>query len=140
LFKPGATITSLTPKGVNVLFCTNPIHHLIVVFLLSHIFCDGRFVQPHRTDVIAPRPKVPVAKLVFHIRMPVKDHQGALAFQIAHKTRHADLDQQVDMIDLGAPLDNLASFPLAEIPQNLYDTALYWLYMIFRRYFGVKMR
>ena len=70
---------------------------------------------------------MPVAILVFQIRMSVKDHQGALPFQVPHKTRHADLrrdgDQQVYMINLGLPFDNLHSFPLAEILQDLDDTS-----------------
>ena len=40
-----------TPKGVFGLFCCYSIHHLIVPFLLSHIFRYSRFVQGNKLSV-----------------------------------------------------------------------------------------
>ena len=57
--------------------------------------------------------------------MPIKDHQGTLPLQVAHETRDTvlgrDGDQQLDVIDHGAPLNDFDPLPFAQIFQDLHD-------------------
>jgi len=122
----GASITWLTPEGVFRFFRADPIDHLVVLFLLSHLLRDRRFIQSHRTHIVAPRPQVPVPILVFQVGMSIKDHQRTLPLQVPHEARHAhlwrDRHQQMDMILHRFPLDDFYPFPLAQISQYLHDT------------------
>jgi hypothetical protein len=73
------------PERVFGFFRPDPIHHLIVFLLLSLIFCYGRFIQPHRTHIVAPQPNMPVTKLVLQIGMAIEDHQGTFTFQVPNE-------------------------------------------------------
>ena len=81
-----------------------------------------------------------VTKIIFQIRMPVENHQVALAFQIPHELRHAILCwytyEYVDVIRHKMPFDYLDSLVITELSQYLADAFLvltvYCLAAIFR--------
>lgn len=55
--------------------------------------------------------------------MPVEHEQGALALQVAHEARDAELrrdaDQHVDVVRHEVPLDGLHPLPHAQPPEDL---------------------
>ena len=55
--------------------------------------------------------------------MPVEHEQGALALQVAHEARDAELrrdaDQHVDVVRHEVPLDDLHPLPHAQPPEDL---------------------
>ena len=71
-------------------------------FLFSDIFSYCTFIQTYCTYIVPFGPKLSVAELVFQVRVLIKNHQGTLALQVPHKTRHAyfrrDTCQHMHMI------------------------------------------
>ena len=89
-------------ERVLVLLHAQPVQRYVRLLLLPYVLCYRRLVQADGRHVVAGRPELPVAELVLHVRMPVEDHQRALALQVAHEAGNTHLwgytDQHVHVI------------------------------------------
>lgn len=77
-------------EGVCIFPCRQLVLYDVILLLLLDIFLNRGFIEANGAYIVPLRPKFSVAKLVFQVRVLIKNHQGTLAFQIPHKTRHAD--------------------------------------------------
>ena len=124
-FRPTALISWLTLKRVFQLFRCYPIHHLIVLFLLTDILLDRRFIKSHRTYIVPRSPEVTVAEFILQVTVPVEYHHGAFALQIAHDLRYAilgwDGEQQVDVIRHHMSFSYFYPFPFTQVFYDIPD-------------------
>ena len=122
------------------------LHHQLLgqlVFrrLVLNVLFYRLLVPAYRIDVIPPAPELPVAIPVLQVREPVEYHQAALALQVSHERRYADLrrnrNQHVYMVGTAFRLDYLYSLAVAELPQYLSylnpDLPIDYLPTVFRR-------
>ena len=90
------------------------IEHKVTLILLPDVLPDGRFVQPYCADIVAYAPEFPTTKLVLQLCKAIEDHQGTLAFQIPHHTRHRilrrDAQQHMDVVWHQMSFDNIYPF------------------------------
>ena len=95
----------------------------VVGLLLPDVLRYRRLVQPDGRDVVALGPEEPVAELVLEVRVLVEHHERALALQVPHEARDADLgrdaDQHVHVVRHQVPLDYLDALVPAEVAENL---------------------
>ena len=90
---------------------------------------------------------MPVAILVFHIRMSVKNHERAFAFDISHDLSNAVLwryaDQHVDMIWTQFCLDYFDSLLITQLSYDLsyvaFDLSVNCLSSVLRSKYYVVM-
>ena len=110
-------------ERVLVLLHAQPVQRYVRLLLLPYVLRYRRLVQADGRHAVAGRPELPVAELVLHVRMPVEDHQRALALQVAHHAGHAVLrryrEQHVHVVGHQVPLDYLYPLVLAELPEDL---------------------
>ena len=110
-------------ERVLVLLHAQPVQRYVRLLLLPYVLRYRRLVQADGRHVVAGRPELPVAELVLHVRVPVEDHQRALALQVAHHAGHAVLrryrEQHVHVVGHQVPLDYLYPLVLAELPEDL---------------------
>lgn len=89
---------------------------------MTNILCNLLPVLPNRIHVVSTAPELPIPIPESQVSKLLVDHQTALPFQIPHKSRYAhlrrDLNQHMDMIRTALCLNNLDTFPLAQLPQN----------------------
>ena len=123
--EPAARLLSLRPprKGVLVLLDAQPVLRDVGALLLAYVLRDRGLVEADGGDVVALRPKLPVPELVLEVRVPVEHEQRALALQVAHEARDADLGryrhQHVHVVRHQVALDYLDALPLAQLPEDL---------------------
>ncbi len=95
----------------------------VVGLLLPDVLRHRRLVQPDGGDVVALGPEVPVAELVLEVRVLVEHHERALALQVPHEARDADLGRDADrhahVVRHQVPLDYLDALVPAEVAENL---------------------
>ena len=110
-------------ERVLVLLDAELVQRDVVGLLLPDVLRYRRLVQPDGGDVVALGPEVPVAELVLEVRVLVEHHERALALQVPHEARDADLgrdaDQHVDVVRHQVPLDYLDALVPAEVAENL---------------------
>ena len=91
--------------------------------LLLDVFPDGGLVQPDGRHVVALRPEVAVAELVLEVRVQGAHHQRALALQVPHEARHAQLGryarQHMHVVRHEVPLDYLDPLAAAKLAEYL---------------------
>ena len=115
--------------------------------LVPYVFLYRFFVPPHSVNIVAPTPEMPVAIPVFHICMPVKNHERTFALYISHDLSNAVLwrnaDQHVDMIRTQLRLDYFYSLLIAQLSYDLsyvaFDLSVDYLSPILRRKYYVVM-
>ena len=110
-------------ERVLVLLDAELVQRDVVGLLLPDVLRYRRLVQPDGGDVVALGPEVPVAELVLEVRVLVEHHERALALQVPHEARDADLgrdaDQHVHVVRHQVPLDYLDALVPAEVAENL---------------------
>ena len=67
-----------TRKRVLVLFPTEAVLDLILLFLFPNVFLYGCSIDPYCTYVISRCPEIPVSVLVLQVRVPLEDHHRTL--------------------------------------------------------------
>ena len=114
-----------TRKRVLVLFPTEAVLDLILLFLFPNVFLYGCSIDPYCTYVLSRCPEIPVSVLVLQVRVPLEDHHRTLSLEISHDLRdtvfrrHAH--QQVDVVRHHMSFYDFDPFPFAQIPDDLLD-------------------
>ena len=106
-----------------MLLDAQPVERDVGALLLAHALPDRRLVEADGRHAVALCPEPPVPELVPEVRVPVEHEQGALALQVAHEARGAELrrdaGRHVDAVRHGVPPDGLGSPPHAQPPEDL---------------------
>lgn len=123
---PGA---SLPLERVLVLLDAQLVQRDVRRLLLPDVLGDRGLVQPDGRHVVALRPEPPVAELVLQVRVPVEDHERALALQVPHHARdrvlRGYLHQHVHVVGHEVPLHYLDALVLAQPPEDVPDVLPY---------------
>ena len=110
-------------ERVLVLLDAQLVQRDVVGLLLLDVLPDRRLVQADDGDVVALRPEVAVAELLLEVRVLVEHHQRALALQVPHEARHAQLGryahQHVHVVRHEVPLDDLHPLVAAKLAEYL---------------------
>ena len=86
-------------------------------------------ISPYRIHKISSCPKMPIPIFVFQVGMPVKYHQAALSFQVAHNLGYAvlrrDAYQHVDVVWACLCFYDFHALLLAQLPHFGANTTWY---------------
>ena len=115
--------TSPPGERVLVLLDAQPVERVVGALLLAYALPDRRPVEADGRHAAALCPEPPVPEPAPEVRVPVEHEREALALQVAHEARDAELrrdaGRHVDAVRHEVPLDGLHPLPHAQPPEDL---------------------